>query len=82
MHPASKSCLLEARARGRRVIEVRDGAYLVTDDGERRLEDAGIEVARLRRERRALARPCLDWTERRPHLAGALGAAIAASALE
>lgn len=66
----------------RRVIEVRDGAYMLTDDGERRLEDAGIEVARLRRERRALARPCLDWTERRPHLAGALGAAIAAHALE
>jgi DNA-binding transcriptional ArsR family regulator len=29
------------------------------------------------RGRRAYARPCLDWTERRPHLAGALGSAIA-----
>jgi DNA-binding transcriptional ArsR family regulator len=32
--------------------------------------------------RRAYARPCLDWSERRPHLAGALGAAVAAALLE
>jgi DNA-binding transcriptional ArsR family regulator len=38
--------------------------------------DLGIEVAKLRRGRRPLARPCLDWTERRHHLAGALGAAV------
>jgi DNA-binding transcriptional ArsR family regulator len=32
--------------------------------------------------RRAYARPCLDWSERRPHLAGALGAALADTMLE
>ena len=64
------------------VIEVCDGAYLLTDDGERRLEEVGINVERVRRQRRAFARPCLDWTERRPHLAGALGAALAEHALE
>jgi DNA-binding transcriptional ArsR family regulator len=32
--------------------------------------------------RRAYARPCLDWSERRPHLAGALGAAVATALLE
>ena len=31
--------------------------------------------------RRAYARPCLDWTERRPHLAGALGATVAETLL-
>jgi DNA-binding transcriptional ArsR family regulator len=31
--------------------------------------------------RRAYARPCLDWSERRPHLAGALGAAVAETLL-
>jgi DNA-binding transcriptional ArsR family regulator len=35
-----------------------------------------VEVGALPRGRRPLARRCLDWTERRPHLAGALGAAI------
>ncbi len=58
-----------------------DGAYVLTPAGERRLESLGIEVGPLRHERRAFARPCLDWTERRPHLAGAVGAAIAGHAL-
>ena len=36
----------------------------------------GIDVDALRQSRRAFARKCLDWTERRPHIAGALGAAL------
>lgn len=36
----------------------------------------GIDLDELRSERRSLCRPCLDWSERRSHLAGALGAAI------
>jgi hypothetical protein len=32
--------------------------------------------------RRAFCRPCLDWSERRPHLAGALGAALLRHALD
>jgi len=36
----------------------------------------GIDVNALRDSRRAFARQCLDWTERRPHIAGALGAAL------
>ncbi|NEC49124.1 transcriptional regulator, partial [Actinospica acidiphila] len=35
-----------------------------------------------RRGRRPLARACLDWTERRPHLAGAAGAALCRHALD
>ena len=42
----------------------------------------GIDVDEARRERRQLATACGDWTERRPHLGGALGAALWASALE
>lgn len=36
----------------------------------------GIDLASLRAKRRPLCRMCLDWSERRPHLAGALGAAL------
>jgi hypothetical protein len=39
-------------------------------------EALGIDLAPLRRERRRFATACLDWTERRPHLGGALGAAV------
>jgi DNA-binding transcriptional ArsR family regulator len=37
----------------------------------------GLDLEAVRRRRRIFCRPCLDWTERRPHLAGAFGAALA-----
>jgi hypothetical protein len=54
----------------------------VTPAGERSLARGGIDVPALSRTRRCLARPCIDWSERRPHLAGALGAAVATRALQ
>lgn len=42
------------------------------------LHDLGIDLARLESSRRPLFRCCTDWTERRPHVAGALGAALLA----
>jgi DNA-binding transcriptional ArsR family regulator len=44
--------------------------------GNRVLADLGIDVAALEAGRRPLFRCCTDWTERRPHVAGALGAAL------
>jgi DNA-binding transcriptional ArsR family regulator len=49
----------------------------VTTAGEDWLRSQEIDVAALRRSRRTYVRYCLDWTERRDHLAGAVGAAIA-----
>jgi DNA-binding transcriptional ArsR family regulator len=51
-------------------------AYDVTPPGELALAGWGVDVAAARARRRSFARPCLDWTERRPHLAGALAAGI------
>lgn len=48
----------------------------VSDAGRDFLAAFGIDVARLERERRPVCRTCLDWSERRNHLAGGLGAAI------
>jgi DNA-binding transcriptional ArsR family regulator len=48
-----------------------------TKAGARRLAQLGIDVVELSAGRRPLARRCLDWSERRHHLAGALGAALA-----
>lgn len=59
-----------------------DSGWDLTAKGEQRLEQLGLDIARLRGGRRKLLRPCLDWTERRPHLAGALGAALAARLIE
>jgi hypothetical protein len=52
-------------------------AYEVTDRGAHWLaEEMGIDVASVARERRVLARRCIDGTEQRPHVGGALGAAM------
>lgn len=46
----------------------------VTATGHHFLHDFGAEPAS---GRRVFCRPCLDWSERRPHIAGRLGAALA-----
>ena len=54
----------------------------VTRRGAKRFGDLGIDVDELAGRRRPLTRRCLDWTERRHHLAGSLGAALAARCFE
>jgi DNA-binding transcriptional ArsR family regulator len=49
---------------------------LLTTSGERFFRNAGIDVEVVRLQRRNFCRACLDWSERRHHLAGALGAAL------
>jgi DNA-binding transcriptional ArsR family regulator len=61
--------------------ELNDEAGLITESGLAFLGRLGIDVddlqaTRGRRPARILCRPCLDWSERRPHLAGAVGAAL------
>ncbi|PYQ55101.1 MAG: transcriptional regulator [Acidobacteria bacterium] len=50
----------------------------VTPEGVRFFEDFGIDVEAARARRRGFAPACLDWSERLPHLAGSLGAALLA----
>jgi DNA-binding transcriptional ArsR family regulator len=53
------------------------GGYDLSEPGLAGLLDWGVDVTRARSTRRRFARPCLDWTERRDHLAGALAGALA-----
>jgi DNA-binding transcriptional ArsR family regulator len=48
----------------------------VTDLGRVFFKGKGIPIGALEKNRRPLCRPCLDWSERRSHLAGALGSEI------
>lgn len=50
--------------------------YELTEKGESALQDLGLDVAVTRKARRRFACSCLDWSERTPHLGGALGAAL------
>lgn len=59
-----------------------DDASRLTPAGVDHLEGQGIDVSSLRARRRPLVRACPDWTERRPHLAGSAGAAVAALFLD
>lgn len=53
-----------------------DKRYEVTGAGSKALDAMGLDVEGARARRRRFACACLDWSERRPHIGGALGAAL------
>lgn len=53
-----------------------EGTYQLSPPGEKAMAELGIDIAALRTQRRRFACACLDWSMRRPHLAGGLGAAV------
>ena len=69
-------CLAAAFERKQMLARSGSREYELTAAGEEQLRQWNIDPAQLRQSRRSFARRCLDWTERRDHLAGAVGAAI------
>jgi len=61
-------------ARG--AIDAVGDSLALTENGESELKRIGIDVHALKSSRRPLCRSCLDWSERRAHLAGGLGEAL------
>jgi DNA-binding transcriptional ArsR family regulator len=51
-------------------------SYDLTLEGMKAVEALGIDLEETRKLRRRFAYACLDWSERRPHIGGALGAAL------
>jgi DNA-binding transcriptional ArsR family regulator len=68
--------LADAFQRDGLLIPANENDFDVTRRGEEFFFHWNIDVTKLRALRRSFARRCLDWTERRSHVAGALGAAI------
>jgi len=58
------------------IIELSKKTYAVTNKGNKFFAGLGIEADKLKKQRRLFAHACLDWSERKYHLAGALGAAL------
>jgi hypothetical protein len=58
-------------------LALADDGGEVTDSGVAFFQEFGIDLAAARSRRRIFRRPCLDWTERRPHLGGSVGAVLA-----
>ncbi|HMK68474.1 MAG TPA: helix-turn-helix transcriptional regulator [Stellaceae bacterium] len=74
--------LADALAEAGHVELSRDGG-IVTESGLAELAGLGVEIdTEGRKSKRILCRPCLDWSERRVHIAGAVGAALCARAFE
>jgi DNA-binding transcriptional ArsR family regulator len=61
---------------------VNGDAYELTPRGTKALEALGVDIETARMLRRRFAPACLDWSERRPHIGGALGAALLKIALK
>lgn len=61
----------------RRILRSEDGNFALTKNGVAWFGELGVDVEAARAARRSFARGCLDWSERRLHLAGSLGAALA-----
>jgi DNA-binding transcriptional ArsR family regulator len=59
-----------------------DSAYDLTKAGTKALESLGVDIEATRTLRRRFAYACVDWSERRPHLGGAVGAALLNIALQ
>jgi hypothetical protein len=72
--------LLDALADG--LLASNGESFVLTSKGRSRFVTFGLDVETLSRGRRPLTRACLDWTERRHHLAGALGAALTGELFE
>jgi DNA-binding transcriptional ArsR family regulator len=53
-----------------------DADYELSAEGVAALERLGLDLASVRKARRRFACPCVDWSERKPHIGGALGAAL------
>lgn len=66
---------------GRGYLKLGEKTYHITPLGAAALTQLGIDAETLPK-RRTLAKPCLDWTERRPHVGGALGSALLQASLD
>lgn len=73
---------IHERLLSRRALAPADGGLVLTAAGHRLLQQLGIDTAALALLRRKFCHACLDWSERRHHLGGAVGAALLARMIE
>lgn len=79
-HLAGRLGIVVTEAMTARGLLRQDTGFALTNRGLAWFDDLGVPL--VRRGRRPVARGCLDWTERKPHLAGVAGAALCRHALD
>jgi DNA-binding transcriptional ArsR family regulator len=75
-HLAGRLGVAVTEAMTHRGLLRQDAGFALTDDGAGWLTEIGVDMPAARSSRRPLVLSCLDFTERRPHLAGAVGAGL------
>jgi len=73
---------LAERLTERDFVVLGEEAGEVTPAGAAFLSKLGVDLGAAHAKRRVFCRPCLDWTERKPHIGGAVGAALAIRCFE
>ena len=83
-HLAGQLCVAISDALiARNIVIFSDEGGLLSPDGSDALREMGLRLPATKlKGTRPLCRPCLDWSERRPHIAGVLGATIASHAFD
>ncbi len=81
LHDRFKALGWLAGSNAKDYASLNDNAYVLTANGTKAFEALGIDIDATRALRRRFACACLDWSERRPHVGGALGAALLKIAL-
>ena len=66
----------------KKALRKSENSYLITNSGWKLFADLDIDKGEMVNNRRALTRQCMDWSERRPHLAGQVGALLLTYMLE
>ena len=61
----------------REFLTLKNGEYVATEQGKKWFFQFGINIEEINTKRGIFAKPCLDWSERRYHIYGWLGSAIA-----
>ncbi|MFT3827687.1 MAG: winged helix-turn-helix domain-containing protein [Chitinophagaceae bacterium] len=59
-----------------KILQQKENEFVISKKGNQWLLQFGIDTEELQQQRRTIVRPCLDWSERRYHIAGAMGAAL------
>ncbi len=69
----ARGVALFARMTSLNLVVLHDGSITMTQKGEQQFRRFGIDIVALKAAKRPVCRTCLDWGERRTHLAGSLG---------
>jgi hypothetical protein len=59
-----------------KIIIEKSGVFEISIDGEKWFSDFGINIEEAQKQKRIFLKPCLDWSERRNHIAGSIGALL------